>query len=162
AQKGACRDNYAFCSEASSFQRFDSKDATLTQVEHQSCDGALHRLQICLLFKERPDCPSVEAAVTLCARSPNRRTFAAIEHTELNHGEIGSSSHDSSKRIHLAHDRAFGYSADRWIARHLPDCFERARNQACASAQASSSDGCFSAGVAAANDYNVEVRFKLL
>jgi hypothetical protein len=88
----------------------------VARVEHKPGDRALDRLQVWLLFKESSDCSSIETPIALGSWCPHSGAFAAIQHSELNHREIGGSSHDSSERIYLAYDGSLGDSTDRWIA----------------------------------------------
>jgi hypothetical protein len=115
-EKRSGRDNHTSCAEASSLQGFDSDRATVARLEHKPGDRALDCLQIWLLFKQSSDCSSIEAAIALGSWCPHSGALAAIQHSELNHGEIGGSSHNSSERIYLAHNGSFGDSADRRIA----------------------------------------------
>jgi hypothetical protein len=156
------RDHYASCAEASSLQRFDAQHTAYIRIEDESGNGTLHSLQIRLLFEERPDRAPVESTVALCARSPHSRALAAVQHPELNHGEVSSSSHDSSERIDLPDYGSLGDAANRRIARHLPDCLKRASDQSHTSSETSGSDGCFGAGVTGADDYDVELGLKVL
>jgi hypothetical protein len=161
AQECACSDNHASRTEKSSFQGLDAKHATLVRVEDQPRDGPLDRLEVSLLFKKRSDSPSIETTVALRARSPDSRPLAAVEHPELNHGEIGGSAHDPSKRIDFADDSALRDSANRWVARHLSDCLESAGNQPYTSTEAGSSNCCLGAGMSGADYHDVEVGLKV-
>jgi len=107
--------NHASRTEASSLQRLDT-DCSTVRVEHQSGYRSLNRLQVWLLFEERSDCSSIKPAIALSPRCPHSRTLAAIQHSELNHGKIGGSSHDPSERIYLAYDGSFSDTANRRIA----------------------------------------------
>jgi hypothetical protein len=98
----------------------------------------------------------------LRARSPDGWTFASIEHPELNHGEVGSPSHDSSERIDLPDHCALGNATNCRIARHLTDGFQRARDQPDPSSKSSCCNGRFGSGVAGSDNYNVEFSFKVL
>jgi len=140
----------------------DAKHTPLIRVEDESGNCALHSLQVSVLLEKRSDRASVKPAVTLRPRSPDSRTLAAIEHAELNHGKVCSSSHDSSERIDLTNDRPFGDATDCRIARHLPDRFESACYQPDPGSEACGSDGRFGAGMARADDYDVEFGFKVL
>ena len=63
--------------------------------------------------------PDKLTPVALGTRTPNGRSLAAIEHTELDGGGIGHQSHLSTQRIYLAHDLSLGNTTDGRIARHL-------------------------------------------
>jgi hypothetical protein len=154
-------DNASSC-EASSLQGFDAEYLSAVRIKDESRDRALYGLQITVLFEQRSDCPPVESAVALRSWSPDSRAFAAIQHAELNHGEVSSSSHDSSKRIDLADDGSLCYATDCRIARHLSDRFECARDQSHSSSKASSCNGCLGAGMTSTDDNDVEFGFKVL
>src|SRR5687767_8845534 len=96
-QESTGGDHNSAGAKTATFQGFDAENTPLVGIENESGNGALHSLEILLLFEEGSDCAPVKPAVTLGARSPYRRPLAAIEHTELDHGEVGSSSHDSSE-----------------------------------------------------------------
>jgi hypothetical protein len=123
--------------KASSFESFDTKHPCLISGKHQPSNRALYGLQVCVIFEERSYRSSVESPIALRARRPYCRTLAPVQHPELKHGEIRSSSHYSAKRIHLAHDGSFRDSADRGVARHLADSLERARDETYPGTQAS-------------------------
>ena len=112
-----------------------------------------------MLLEKMSHRTSIETAIALCARRPHRRPLAAIQHAELQHGEIGRAAHDAAERIDLADHCALGDAADRRIARHLADGLERARNDRDASADPSSSNSGLGAGVAGADDDDVELSF---
>jgi hypothetical protein len=85
-QEGACRDYHASSTEPSSLESFDATDTPVIRIKHESRNCALHSLEVFVLLEEGADRAPVESTVTLCARSPDRRTLAAVEHAELNHG----------------------------------------------------------------------------
>lgn len=161
-QERASGDHHAPGAEAPAFQSLDAKNTLLTRIENESGNSALHGLQILLLFEEGSDCAPVQPTVALRSRSPYSWPLAAIEHAELNHGEVGSSSHDSAERIDLANDRPLGNATNCRIARHLTDRFQRTRDQPHPSSETSSSDRRFSAGMTGADNYDVELSFKVL
>jgi len=86
----------AFGAEAPPFQGFNAKYTLFVSCKNKACDGSLHGLKIRLLLEEGSHRSAIKPAVALCARSPDSGPFAAIQHPELDHGEIGSLSHDSS------------------------------------------------------------------
>jgi hypothetical protein len=93
---------------------------------------------------------------------PHGWTLAPVEHTELEHSEICSSAHDSAERVYLAHDGSFGNPANRRVARHLADRFERASYEPYSRAQASCCNGCFSSSVAGPDDNYIELGLEIL
>jgi hypothetical protein len=162
AQKGARRDYNAFCAKAPPFEGLDAPDATLVRREKETSNGALHRLQRCLLLEEGSDRTAVQSAIALCARSPDGRPFAAIQHPELDHREIGSSPHDSTECIDFTDDGALCNASNGWIARHLTDRLESARNQSDSSTKPRRCHSRFGTRVAGAYDYNVKLGFEIL
>src|ERR1035438_7787359 len=60
-------------------------------------------------------------AVVLRTRTPHRRTFASVQHSELNGGSVGNNSRISAKCIYLANNLSFCNSSHSRIARHLRD-----------------------------------------
>jgi hypothetical protein len=115
--------------KASSLEGLDAEYTRVVLGKHKPRDGTLHGVQGTVLFEEEPYCAPVESAITLRAWCPHRRTLAPIEHTELDHGEIGSSSHYPAKRVHLTHNGSLRDPANCRVARHLTNCLERARNE---------------------------------
>ena len=55
-------------------------------------------------LEERSDRTPVQSAIALRTRRPDSGAFAAVQHSELDHGEIGGPPHDSSQRIDFAND----------------------------------------------------------
>jgi hypothetical protein len=162
AQKRSGSDYYASRAETSPLERYDTEYTPFIRVKDESGNGPLYCLQIGLLFEKRSDRAPIESTVALCPRGPHSWAFAAVEHPELNHGEVGSSSHDSSEGIDLSDHGPLCNAADRGIARHLPDCLERARNQPHTSSEAGGSNGCFGTGMTGADDYDIEFGLKVL
>ena len=98
----------------------------------------------------------IELAVGLGARPAHRRTLAAIEHAELDAGGIGDPAHQAVQRIDLADQMALAEPADRRIAGHRADGREAMRHQRGPGAHARGSRRGFAAGMAAADDDDVE------
>jgi hypothetical protein len=115
-----------------------------------------------MVFEQRPYCPTVQPAITLSAWCPYRWTLAPIEHSELEHSEIGSSSHYSAEGVYLAYDGSLRNSADRWVARHLADRFERTSDEPYSRTQTSCCDRGFSSGVTGPDDDNIELGLEIL
>src|SRR5215204_4728698 len=110
-----------------------------------------------MLLEESTHRPTVQAAVALRARSPHGRSLASIEHAELQRCHVGCTAHDSAERVYFPDDRSFGDAPNRGIARHLTNALERARYESHASADASSSHGGLSTGVAGTDDDYVKL-----
>ena len=71
-------------------------------------------------------------------------------------GAVGGARHQPVENVQLAHEMAFADPADRRVARHLPDIFGAESQQADARAAAGRSGGRLAAGMAGADDQNVE------
>ncbi len=113
-----------------------------------------------MLLDERADGTTVDPPVALRARRPHCWSLAAIEHAELQCGEIGRARHDPAQCIDLARDRALGHAADRRIARHLADRFKGAGDESDARAQPRGSHGRFGSGMAGTDDDDVELELE--
>lgn len=155
------RDDDRSCSEAPPLQSLDAKHALVTRVEDQSGNSALHCLQGSLLLEKGSNCSPVQPTIALCSGSPDRRAFAAIEHPELDHGEVSGSSHDSTEGIDFADDGSLGDATDCRIARHLSDRFQRARDQSDTDSETSSGNSRLGTGMTGTYDDDIEFGFKV-
>src|SRR5215204_2158136 len=61
-------------------------------------------MECCVLLKQGPNRTAIQTPVALGTRSPHRWPLAAIEHPELNAGQVGCATHDATQRIHLANN----------------------------------------------------------
>jgi hypothetical protein len=109
-------------------------------------------------FEQGPHRSSIESPIALASRSPDRRTLTAVEHAELNHGQIRRPCHDATKRVDLSNNSAFRNATNGRIARHLPDGLERTGDNSDAAAEARRRHRRLSAGVAGANHDDVKFR----
>jgi hypothetical protein len=114
-----------------------------------------------MFLEERPYCAPVEPAITLSAWRPHGWTLAPVEHAELDHGEICSSSHYSAERVDLAYDGSLGNPTDRRVARHLSDRLERASDEPHSRAKPSGCHRGFSSGVTRPDDNYIELGLEL-
>src|SRR5437773_2049616 len=112
-----------------------------------------------MILEQRSDGAAIKSAITLSARRPDRRTLAAIQHSELDHCQVCRPSHYSAEGVNLADDATFGDSTDRRIAGHLADRLERASDNRDGCTSACSRDGRFRAGVAGTHDDYIELGF---
>src|SRR5688572_7925705 len=160
-QKRSGRNDDGSRTKEPSFQSLDAENPSIIRVEDETGDSALNCLQVAVLLEKGSNRAPVQPTVTLCSRRPDCRPLASIEHPELNHGEVGSTPHDSTECIDFADDGSLRDASDRRIARHLSNRLERARDQPDTSSETSSSNGCFGAGVASADDYDIEFGFKV-
>ena len=99
----------------------------------------------------------IELAVGLGARAAHRRAFAAVENPELDAALVGDPAHQAVERIDLAHQMAFAEAADGRIAGHGADGRELMGHQRGPRAHAGSRGRGFTAGMAAADNDNVEL-----
>ena len=109
-----------------------------------------------MLLEESANRAPVKAAITLRPRRPYRRSLAAVQHSELNAGEIGRPAHDPAKGIDLAGDRALRDAADGRIARHLTDRLERAGDEGDSRAESRGGDSGLGARVSGADHEYIE------
>src|SRR4051812_42511084 len=154
AKERARRDDYDAGAECTPFDRFDTGDARI--VEEKSRNRSLDGHQSRVLLEKGADRASVKPAIALSARRPNCRALAAIQHPELKRREVGGATHDPAERIDFAHHGALCDAADGRIARHLAYGFQRARNEADGAAKAAGGNSRFGAGVAGADDDDIE------
>ena len=82
----------------------------------------------------------------------HRRTFAAIEQTELNSRAIDGFSHQSAKCINLTNNLTFGNSTDGRIATHLADSIKITCKQSHTGAKSSCSRSSLRSGMACSDD----------
>jgi hypothetical protein len=150
------------CTKTSSLERFDADHARFVLREQKSSDRSLYGAQVPMLLEERPDRASIKSSIALRARGPYRRPFASVEHSELEHGQIRSSSHKPAECVHLPHDGSFRNSSNGRVARHLADCFERTGDKPHSRPQASGCYSGFSSRVTSSDDYYIELGFEIL
>jgi hypothetical protein len=158
AKKSASRDNDDLGPERSSLNSLDSRDAVA--VEEKASDRPLNGDQASMLFEERPHSAPVQASIALGTGRPHSRSLPAIQHSELQRGQVGGPGHYAPHRVNFAHDRALCDAPDRWIARHLTDGFQRAGDKAYAAAEPTCCHSGFSSRVACADDDYVECLFE--
>jgi hypothetical protein len=162
AEESAGGDDDCSRTEAPSLEGLHADYAFSVLGKQKPGDGSLHSTQLFMLFEEGSDRAPVEAPITLSAWRPNRRTLAAVEHAELERGEIRCPPHYSAERIHLAYDSSLGNSTDRGVAGHLADGFERAGDEPDPRSQASCCDRGFRSGVTGTDDNYIELGLEIL
>lgn len=89
-------------------------------------------------------------------RATNRRTLAPIENAKLDAAGITDPPHQTIERINLAHQMPLPETPDGRIAGHRADGREPVRHQSGRRSHPSGRSRGFTAGVAAANDDDVE------
>jgi hypothetical protein len=104
-----------------------------------------------------------ELVLFLIALSSGRvhgRAFGPIQHAKLDPGLVGEQTHDAAKCIDFADDLSLGHSADGRIAGHLRDGVSIHCQQDSAHPEPSCGQCCLDAGMASADNRNIEFVFK--
>ncbi len=99
---------------------------------------------------------AVELAVGLGAGALHGRSLAAVEHPELDAGLVGDAAHQPVEGIDLAHQMALAEPADGRVAGHLADGREAVGDERRPGAQARGRGRGLAAGMAAADDDDIE------
>ena len=102
--------------------------------------------------------PDEFSTVALCTRAPHGRSFASVEHAELDGGGIGNEPHLSAQGIYLAHNLSFGNAANGRIARHLGNLVHVHGHQTGAGPHVSRGRSRLASGVSTANHYYIVVQ----
>jgi hypothetical protein len=113
------------------------------------------------LFEERAHSTTVEAPITLRSWCPHSGAFGAIEHAELEHGEVSSSRHYPAQSVDFSNNSALCYAPDRWVAGHLADCLERTGDETNRCAQTRRCNRRFGTGVAGTDNDHIEFSFQV-
>ena len=100
----------------------------------------------------------IELAIGLGARTAHGRALAAVQNPELDAALVGDAAHQAVERIDLADQMAFAEPADGRIAGHGADGGELMRDQRGSRAHAGRRGRGFTAGMAAADHDDVELR----
>lgn len=99
----------------------------------------------------------VKVFISLSARGPDRWSTAPVEKLELNPGRVNTAAHQPAERIDLPDEVTLRRAADCRIARHVGDGLCRKGAQANFAAGLCGCPRCLNAGVARANDDNIEL-----
>ncbi len=102
---------------------------------------------------------AIKATVDLAARPTNGGALGTVQQTELDARDVGQTPHDPIQGVDLSHQMPLAQAADGRVAGHLADGLQLLRQQDRARARASRRRSRFTAGVAAADDDNVEDDF---
>ena len=154
-EKSAGRQNYCLCLKAYAHLRDGTDDAVTCQ--NQVVHRLLEQPQAGLIFQPPPHRGPVQHAVGLSPRGSHRRPFARIQDAELNAGLVGSQGHGAAERIDLLDEVALADAADRRVATHLPQRLDVVGQQQGAATHARCGECGFRAGMAAADDDDIEV-----
>jgi hypothetical protein len=98
---------------------------------------------------------AVELAVGLSPGTPDRRPLAPVQHAELNSRGVSGFAHDSVEGVDFTDEVSFAQAADRRIAGHLADRVTPLGQEQCSSAQTRRRRRCFTAGMTATNDKDI-------
>ena len=120
-------------------------------------DGLLAKRQARLRLAEPADFLLVGAFVGLGAGAVHGGPLAAVEHAELDAGSVDGAAHDAAQGVDLADELPLGQAADGRIAAHLGDAIQAAGQQCGPRADPCRGHGRLGAGVAAADDQDVEI-----
>jgi hypothetical protein len=116
----------------------------------------LEKPKIRLAFETAPDRRAIEHPIGLRTRRAHSRTLRRIEDAKVNAGFVCGLGHGAAERVDLFDEMAFADAADRWIATHLPECFERMCQQQRRCAHPRRGERGLGAGVTAADDDDIE------
>jgi len=98
-------------------------------VDSEVMGLALDDVEIVVVGKDRLHCPAIEFPVGLGSRSPDGRTLASIEQSELDTGSIRNPTHQTVQGIDFPDQMALSQSADSRIAGHDADCIAAESDQ---------------------------------
>jgi hypothetical protein len=87
-------------------------------------DDFLTKVDVWVLFDLAFDVELISFLISLSSGGVHSSTLATVEQAELDTGPIDGLSHQTSERIDLSNDLAFGDSTDRGIAAHLANGIE--------------------------------------
>ena len=131
--------------------------ALAVRRQHQVVTRLLKNPQIGLILQHAANRGFVQNAISLRPRGAHCWAFARIQNAELDACFVRGQCHGAAQGIDLLHQMAFANAADRGVAAHLAEGFNIVRQQQGANAHACGSQGCFGAGVAAADHDQVKL-----
>jgi hypothetical protein len=154
AKKGPdCQHDCAGC-ERLALRGHDAGHATVH--DNQIGDFRLEKFESGLRFEQVADRVLIECAIRLCPRRAHRWALARIQGAKLDTRTIGGPRHRASERVDLADQVPLADAADRRVATHLADGRQALGHEQRARAHPGSSECRLGAGVAAADDDDVE------
>ena len=153
-QEGARRQNHCLCAEAYAHLRYGSSDPITFQ--DQVVNGLLEQPQMGLVLQPLAHGRLVKHAVGLRACRTHGRPFARIQDAELDTCLVRRQCHGTAERVYLFDEMAFADAADRRVAAHLPERLDVVREQQGGAAHARSRQRGFGAGMAAADNNDIE------
>ncbi len=126
-------------------------------AHHEVGDFGFAQREVRLRLEQRADRLPIQRAVRLRAGRAHGRALARVQRAELDAGAVGGDRHRAAHGVDLAHQVALADAADRRVAAHLADGREALRHQQRARAHPGRREGRLGAGVAAADDDDVEL-----
>ncbi|MCY1229189.1 hypothetical protein D9M72_415460 [compost metagenome] len=125
-------------------------------LDHQVIHCLLEQHQVRLVFQAGTNRLAVQHTVCLRARGTHRRPLAGIEDAELDAGLVRGGRHGAAHRIHFLDQVPLADAADGRIAAHLAQRLDVVGQQQRLAAHARGGECCFSAGVTATDDDDIE------
>ncbi|MND88127.1 hypothetical protein D3C80_801420 [compost metagenome] len=153
-EEGAGRQDHGAGAKLSPLARRHPDDALA--VQDQGLGRAGHQGQVRRLGQFGLHGLAIQAAVDLAARAAHGGALGAVQQAELDAGHVGQPTHDTVQGVDLAHQMALAQTADGRVAAHLADSFQLLGQQQGAGAGARRGGCRLAAGVAAADDDDVE------
>src|SRR5688572_13248202 len=121
----------------------------------------LEEPKVGLVLESAPNGMAVEAPVSLRAGGANCRPFGAIQRAKLDSGLVRGDRHGTVEGVNFLGEMALTDTADRWVARHLPERFDAVSEEQGATTEARGGQCRFRAGMTAADHDDVEIARKL-
>jgi hypothetical protein len=120
----------------------------------------LEQRQVGLVFEARPNGLLVQQPIGLRPGRAYCRALAGIEDAKLDSGFVRRQRHGAAQCVDLLDEVSLADTADRRIARHLPQRFDAVGKKQGASAHARRRERSLRACVAATDDYDLEPRWE--
>ena len=158
-QEGSRRQYNGARIEANAHLRDHARDTVASN--DQIIAGALEQPEIRLILEPPPNGRLVQRTIRLGPRRPHRRSLGAVENPKVDSRLVGRGRHGAAERVDLLDQVTLADAADRRIAAHLPQRFDRMGEQKRRRAHARSGKRRLGAGMAAADDDHVEMSRKL-
>ena len=118
-EKCAVRENNGFGSNFSSDA--GNYPYAFFTFDPDSCYGILAEIEVLGAFEHQSPFFSKKVAVILRSRTPHRRSFRTVQHSELDGTVIADDTGISTEGINFPDNLSFCNSSHGWIATHLSD-----------------------------------------
>jgi hypothetical protein len=153
-EEGAGRQHHRAGAKADADLRHGADHAIA--LDHQVVDRLLEQRQVRLVFQHAADRGLVQDAVGLGPGRAHRRPLAAVEDAELDAALVGRQRHRAAERVDLLDQMALADAADRGVAAHGPQRLDVVAQQQGLAAHARGGERGLGAGMAAADDDDIE------